>query len=521
MKLPRALATTAARGSGLVRANPAALTDTGPAGQGAIAAGRALSSAADDLFKIQQHKQKISDDTQTDRIGQNINIWSGAQDQTLDRARIETPQDQEKYLAGLTKGYNEMVELELKGMSNGVRRNVKRTSSRHFSSVHENARRKSSAKFIKYTTVTELGISNAEAAAGDIDAADKRIDDLLDKGIIGPQKAAAAKADNVEVLKESSIDNTKPLIEQALIANEFDTDKANEVIDEAVGLMEKEGILNKVEAADARQELSNWAADTAAQRKKQAKDAIKLTTTETYNEFMPLIIDGDLKFDDIDNSKLSKSGKVNDNDKWKSYLRQSHKDPPKSTTPKGLDVSFNAVYGATTLQLSPTEAYDNLLKARFIDGAITDEAFKWGVSKINNPYKKDTLENLKFVLAENKSKVRKGLNTAAEEARLVNSSASLVQWVDDQLEAGKTPTRKEMNAMASQFRVDNGTLVDVGQIVQKGGREWEIVGFDEDGEPLVDDEPWVDPEGSFKGGLGGEFGGDRGPGKRGGAGGSF
>lgn len=202
MKLPRALATQAARGSGLVRADPSALTDTGPAGQGAIALGRALVGASDDLFKIQQHKQKISDDTQTDRIGQNIRLWSGAQEEALKTTRIETPQDQEKYLAGLTKGYNEMVGLELKGMSSGVQRNVKSASSRHFPAVHDQARRTSSAKFMEYTTTTELGIANAEAVAGDIEAADKRIDDLLNKGIIGPKRAAAAKAVNAEAAKE-------------------------------------------------------------------------------------------------------------------------------------------------------------------------------------------------------------------------------------------------------------------------------------------------------------------------------
>lgn len=202
MKLPRALATQAARGSGLVRADPRALTDTGPAGQGAIALGKALGGASDDLFKIQQHKQKISDDTQTDRIGQNIRLWSGAQEEALKTTRIETPQDQEKYLAGFTKGYNEMVKLELKGMSNGVQRNVKSASSRHFPAVHDQARRTSSAKFMEYTTTTELGIANAEAAAGDIEAADRRIDALLQKGIIGPKRAAAAKAVNAEAAKE-------------------------------------------------------------------------------------------------------------------------------------------------------------------------------------------------------------------------------------------------------------------------------------------------------------------------------
>ena len=128
MKLPRVTATTPPpRETGLVRAQDiGALTNIGDAEFRAIQQlGGALKGTAGMMFKIQQQKQKISDDTQTDRISQNMKIWVGAQEEALKTTRIETPKDQEEYLARLTKGFDEMVGLELKGTSTGVQRNVK------------------------------------------------------------------------------------------------------------------------------------------------------------------------------------------------------------------------------------------------------------------------------------------------------------------------------------------------------------------------------------------------------------
>jgi len=50
----------------------------------------------------------------------------------------------------------------------------------------------------------------------------------------------------------------------------------------------------------------------------------------------------------------------------------------------------------------------------------------------------------------------------------------------------KTPSKKEMFAMSSAFRAGGGQPYDIGATIERGGQEWEIVGFDEDGEPLVE-----------------------------------
>lgn len=58
--------------------------------------------------------------------------------------------------------------------------------------------------------------------------------------------------------------------------------------------------------------------------------------------------------------------------------------------------------------------------------------------------------------------------------------------MDKQLESGKEPTAKEMYGMASQLRVGKATIEQIGDVVTRGDKQYEIVGFDTDGVPLVE-----------------------------------
>jgi hypothetical protein len=289
-----------------------------------------------------------------------------------------------------------------------------------------------------------------------------------------------AKEAGNELFKTDSIEGLKPLLVNT--AEGVGKEAALLELRNGINDLIKDGTLTSVEGTEADKILGDWLDNFVAGRERKAKDAIKLTTTETYNNFMPLAVGGDLTFNDIEESKMLKVEK----EKWKKYIKGSYADAPRKTTGKGQSAAFGAVYRASTLALSPTEAYDVLLDERFTKRSMTNAEFEWAVDKINNPYKKYTLENIKTVRGVNASKVNKGFNTASENQRLVDVNDATVQWVDDQIASGKTPTLKEIGAMASQFRVAGGTLVDVGQVIKKGGVEWEVIGFDDDGEPIVE-----------------------------------
>ena len=44
-----------------------------------------------------------------------------------------------------------------------------------------------------------------------------------------------------------------------------------------------------------------------------------------------------------------------------------------------------------------------------------------------------------------------------------------------------------MAGISSAFRAGGSRPYDIGRIIEQGGREWEIVGFDNEGEAIVEE----------------------------------
>lgn len=246
---------------------------------------------------------------------------------------------------------------------------------------------------------------------------------------------------------------------------------------------EKEGLI----PATLRGTLENNVDSFIAHKEKQGKDAVKLTTIETYTELSKPILTGDLKYEDVENSKLLKDDKARwlGDDTHKGYIKGSYEDAPTENTPEGHTVSFNATFDVATLAISPKDGYDILLEARFNDRSITDEQFKWAVNKLENPYPQPLLNDVQTTFVSNLEDFNRLFSFDNERNEQVNEQ--LIAWVDEQVAQGKTPTKKEMYAQSSQFRVGNDRWYDVGQIIERGGVTWEVVGFDENGEPLVEE----------------------------------
>ncbi len=281
-------------------------------------------------------------------------------------------------------------------------------------------------------------------------------------------------------IKDIAIESIKPdLI--AAIARRNNKEDGYEVLNAAMAQLAKDGILTEPEAAEANKKLGDWIDNYVAGRIKAAKDADELTTIQTYQELSKPILDGKLSYDDIDQSALLKA----DKERWHEYIKGSYKDEPKGNAPEGHIVSFNAVYDVATLQSSPKEGYDVLLEARFNDRSITNEQFEWAVDKIENPYPKHILEDLNATLKSNLEDFNRLFRFDDERNQKVNEA--LISWADDLIKQDKAPSKKEMFAMSSAFRAGGGQPFDIGRVIERGGIQWEIVGFDEDGEPLVEE----------------------------------
>jgi len=338
-----------------------------------------------------------------------------------------------------------------------------------------------------YDNISKIPRIKDEATA--ISTLETLVNGAIDDNTITAKEGFAIKKritnDWRTVRANDAIENIKP----ALIAAIRMGDKTDgyKKLAEVLPQLVKSGILTEPEAAEADRKLGDWMDNYVAGRFKQAKEAEKLTTRQTYQELMPTLFDdtqAQQRYDAISRSKLLKA----DKDLWYEYIKGSYEDSPIANTPAGHTVSFNAVYDAATLQLSSKEAYDVLLEARFIDRSITDDQFTWAVDKIENPYPKHIIEDIRTTLKSNLEDFNKLFRFDRERNKKVNES--LLAWVDEQIKQDKVPLfdfKKKMYAMSSQFRVGDDRWYDIGQIIKRGGVEWEIVGFDEDGEPLVEE----------------------------------
>ncbi len=320
------------------------------------------------------------------------------------------------------------------------------------------------------------------------DIAQRKVDfikSMKNNGVSAPDillKLRAAKEAGEKLRADDAIEDIKPNLVTA-IEETGRKDEAIGVLNTSTGELVESGVLTEAEGAEANKVLGDWIDNYVAGRIKQGKEAEKLITRESYESLIPTLFDDTkarLRFDEVDRSKLLKA----DKEKWQSYIKGSYKDAPTENTPEGHDFSFNAAFDAATLQKSPTEAYDSILSLRFVDQSITDEQFQWAFGKIQDPYPRDVFEDLNVITTSNLKDFNRWLKKDNERNKDVNEA--LVEWVDRQIEKDKVPTKKEMHAISSQFRVGNDRWFDIGQEINRGGRRWEVVGFDENGEPLVE-----------------------------------
>ena len=359
----------------------------------------------------------------------------------------------------------------------------------------------------------ELGIINATSAAQGAVVAGTLTKDQAEEQVIfslmedWPEKALeqidASSLDSrrkiqlrsqanvrINLLKAFFAESIKPDLIAAISVNNNRED-GYKVLDASTAQLVKDGILTKPEAAETNKRLGDWIDNYVSGRIKAAKEADKLTTIQSYQKLSKPILNGELTYDGIDESDLRqtrRSGEsVSDAERWRTYIKGSYKDAPNKNAPEGHTVSFAAVYDVATLQLSPKEGYDVLLEARFVDGSITNEQFEWAVDKIENPYQRHVLEDLNATMKSNLEDFNRLFSSDNERNKKVNEA--LISWADELIKKEKVPSKKEMFAMSSAFRVGGGQPYDIGRVIERGGIEWEIVGFDENGEPLVEEVP--------------------------------
>ena len=508
---PGFTATTAPRGSGAVRAtNIGALTRTSEQAQfsGLGAFGRGLQQAGGIAFQAAQHRQNADDDLETSIFTQKYQeIWglSDKEAKAFDFSNDMPKIGDEDHLTTVVNYNTEIRDKNTTDNVGGALEKINKLISslnprvQERAQIYHNKNVETQSDRIRHTYAAgqeDWTIGNyyklIETAAknGELETAEFLIDQMDKHNLITPQKAEALKGTASDVAASAAVESIKPeLIDAIAVSNK--PEDGYKVLDMATAQLVKDGILTKEEAAEANKKLGDWIDSYVSGRIKAAKEADKLTTIQSYQKLSKPILDGELTYDDIDNSGLRetrRSGEnVSDAERWRKYIKGSYKDAPTKNAPEGHTVSFAAVYDVSTLQLSPKEGYDVLLEARFVDGSITNEQFEWAVDKIENPYPKHVLEDLNATLKSNLEDFNRLFAADNERNKKVNEA--LLSWADDLIKKEKVPSKKEMFAMSSAFRAGGGQPYDIGRVIERGGRQWEIVGFDEDGDVIVEEIP--------------------------------
>ncbi len=276
---------------------------------------------------------------------------------------------------------------------------------------------------------------------------------------------------------------------QAVIDNGGTKEQAYQVIDEGVQLFglsakEKETLGNN---------LDNYVEGRIA---KQFKDNYTKKVA-SYDDMVVKLATADLTPDDIEMAGFGENSEGdNTRDKWGKYLKGAY-DVKTSvkTTDKGMKLALKTVLNFSGQGIPKVQAYDEILKARYIDKNLSNDDYLWAINKIKNPYPRHITESIKAVLSDTESKIQGWWGTSKEKSQTMNVYSGFMNWLDGELEKDKIPTVENMNEHLAVLRKDvplyepkQSEKPEIGEIIPKGGKKWKVTGYDVDGEPLVEED---------------------------------
>jgi hypothetical protein len=307
-----------------------------------------------------------------------------------------------------------------------------------------------------YESGNQLEITAAEIEAQKVAAV------AFPNSKIAEMAFGAERAKGIADFKKAKVNSLKPTIEASL-ANGMDS--AIETIDLQINALEKGGVLSPVEAADARQDLTNWANDTANERIKQQES----NELKEYEKFATDAVNGTLTADDL---VLSKIPQKELEEIWKPIVKGFHEPVMPKATFDGVNNTMNNVVSYSTGEISKKAALINLMNDRYVNKTIDDETFKFAVGRIKEKYPLEFANTLKDAqLRVNKNLEQEGVGffgydwiDKEEKEKSKRTTMSLVSWAEDiKKETGKFPDAKSVYVKTREL----GVSIDAPEIQTK------------------------------------------------------
>ncbi len=183
-------------------------------------------------------------------------------------------------------------------------------------------------------------------------------------------------------------------------------------------------------------------------------------------DFTEKVRQNDLNLDDV--REKYPNAETNKNQQkevlfWQSIITNRQKEAPAKSTGKGLGV-VNKTLLEVSLGIKDTKsAYNDILKARYIDKIITDTTFNWAEKRLNSPYPEPLAVMIDNILTQKAEAIKSAENslfyTKREKKRVGDKveeiNMQLFRWIDKTIETDPSHifTPQEINNMSAQIGV--------------------------------------------------------------------
>jgi len=259
---------------------------------------------------------------------------------------------------------------------------------------------------------------------------------------LGEQRYAVA-SEKVAVLAKS--DMTKDAFSKSI-----DTDPAYAGIPRS-GIRSKESLSN---------DFVHWKEFYKGQTEKN-KAAKDLQATKDFTKALTGQTDKPLTMDTIAQMYPDAGGQDKiERDQWQARLDGSYaKDLPTNTTTDGQSAVMSVLIDAGKGTQTTQGAIKTLLDHRYVDKDISQKTFDWAMNKIENPYPPATAAHLQSTVEAVKQSITGSWESAADiettaaahKAIMQNVNESLLNWVDNEIAAGRIPKAVDIYTEAKQL----------------------------------------------------------------------
>lgn len=446
-----------------VYADPGAFRYSNAPAKGLSQLGQGLVNISNVQAELKKQRQVLADSLSS----QKINGILRTSEIEIETMMLKTPVDkwEEESRKIREKAINKSYEIEMSDDARALKMQQINSWDTEQSAVITRNTISAQVEASKVENLVNVQDAYASGNIKEIEAAD--IEWNITSQILYPSKEIAdlhynnEKAKGLERFKDKKINELKPFIETAL-GSDFDVKNAINLIDTQTAELERAGILDGAEAADARQDLVNWAEDTANERRKQKKSNI----LQTYEDFAVKAANGELNADEL---VLSDIPEKELEEIWQPIISGYYLENPEFPTYDGTKNTIKTVTDYGIGLVSKRSAIISLMNDRYVNRIIDDDTFKYAVGRIQESYPKHVSETLQSATSLVESNLyNQGVGFLGkdwldrdEKTKAQRVNMNLVNW----MESVKTETKKYPESEQIYMKVrELGVMIEAPKI---------------------------------------------------------